>query len=274
MLAPLLAAVLTQAPATPAPQLAVVVTQRSGMGPERAEVIAERIAEVLIARGVDVSGGPKASAQALAAAGTKNPAECQGKRPCVSGLGRLLKVWGVLGVELGDLDGTLAVHLELVDSDKGERHAQLDLVMPTKKAEAEIAAQVMPLVVPVKEVLTAAAPPAAAPKLEPASAPPSAPEAVAAQADGAPALEEKAAGSPVPMVLAFVGGAGAAAASVAFLLLAGQARSELDMAGFSITRAQAQSIAGRANNDYTFSLGFAIGAAALVVVGLVLGLTR
>ena len=273
MLAHLLAALITQAPTT-GPQLAVVVTQRSGISSERADAVAARLAEALAARGVALAGTPKQSAAALAAAGTRSPADCQGKRGCVSGLGRLLRVWGVLGVELADLDGTLAVHLALVDSDGGERRAELDLVMPTKRAEAEIAAQVQPFVPQLLLALEAARS-AAAPQAEPAPAPTVTPAA-------APAPVEVAAEQPrpsvLPVVLTFGVAAAAAAVSVAFVILAGNVRSELQqqtaMMPFDLTRAEARGLVQRANESYSVALACGIGAAVLVVLGAVLGLMR
>lgn len=280
MLAHLLAALLTQAPA-PGPQVAVVVTQRSGISSEKADAVTAKLAEALAARGVALAGTPKQSAAALAAAGTKNPADCQGKRGCVSGLGRLLRVWGVLGVELADLDGTLAVHLALVDSDLGERRAELDLVLSTRRAESEIAAQVQPFVAQLLAALEAARPasPASAgaqpDQLEPAPKPivstpaPAAAPLVAEQPPRAPLL---------PVVLTFGVAAAAAAVSVAFVILAGNAKSELQqqtaLMPFSITRSDARNLAQRANESYTVALACGIGAAVLVVLGAVLGLVR
>lgn len=269
MLVHLAAALLAQAAD---PQVAVVVTQRSGIAAERADALATKVADVLASGGVAVSGSPKANAAALTAAGAKNPTECQGKRPCISGLGRLLRVWGVVAVELADLDGTLAVHVELVDSDKAERHAELDLVMPAKKADAELPVQVIPLIPRVRSALDAAKAAPPAPQAAPAPAP--APETEPAPAAAVAVAEPEATGSAAPMAIAFAGGAVAAAASVAFLVLATQARGELAMAGFDITRAQAQGIAARANTNYSFALGFAIGAGALVLLGAILGIVR
>lgn len=271
MLAHLLAALLTQAPA-PDPQVAVVVTQRSGISSERADAVATKLAEALAAQGVALAGTPKQSAAALAASGTKSAADCQGKRACVSGLGRLLRVWGVLGVELAELDGTLAVHLALVDSDLGERRAELDLVMPTKRAESELAAQVQPFVPRLLAALEAArpAPPSPAEPAPPAVEPAPAPVPVA--------TEEAPRASVLPVVLTFGVAAAAAAVSVVFVMLAGDAKSALAqqtaMMPFDLTRSEARGLVQRANEGYTIALACGIGAAVLVVLGAVLGLLR
>lgn len=271
MVAHLLAALLSQSP-TGEPQVAVVVTQRSGMSEARGEAIATKIADGLSARGVSLAGSPKESAAALAAAGTRNPAECQGKRGCVSGLARLLRVWGVVGVELADLDGTLAVHVQLVDAD-GERHAEVDLVMPTKRAEAEVGGQLGPFAREIVAKLDAERAVAQAKPVEPAQAVAPTPAPAEAVTEPAPAPAKR----PVlPLVLTFGGAAAAAATSVAFLILAGNAKSELQQhtstMPFTITRADAQSLVQRANDSYTVALACGIGAAALVVLGAVLGL--
>ena len=272
MLAHLLAALLAQSAVDL--QVAVVVTQRSGVTAERAEALATRISDALSSGGVAVSSGPKASVAALNAAGAKNPTDCQGKRPCISGLGRLLRVWGVVAVEVADLDGTLAVHAELVDSDRGERHAEVDLVMQARRADVELPVQIVPMVTRVRDALAVAAlpgaPPPQAPPAQPAPIEQAKEAPVAAIVEPTPAP----AGSAAPTLVAFAGGAVAAAASVVFLVLATQARSEHAAAGFGVTRAESQAIAGRANTSYTFALGFAIGAGALVLLGAILGVTR
>ncbi|MBL8954274.1 MAG: hypothetical protein JNK82_26080 [Myxococcaceae bacterium] len=277
MLAHLLAALLAQAAVDL--EVAVVVTQRSGVTPERAELLATKVSDALSSRGVAVTFGPKASVAALNAAGAKNPTDCQGKRPCISGLGRLLRTWGVIAVEVADLDGTLAIHAELVDSDRGERHAEVDLVMQARRAEVELPLQIVPMVSRVRDALAVAALPGApAPQAAPAPAPAPAPvKAAAAEPAPVEAVIEPAQparGSTAPMLVAFAGGAVAAAASVVFFVLATQARSEHAVAGFGVTRDESRAIAARANTGYSFALGFAIGAGALVLLGAILGATR
>jgi hypothetical protein len=272
VLALLLAAALAQSPAEP--RLAVVVTQRTGLSPERADAIAQKVSDALSTRGVDIASGAKASAKALSAAAIfSGGVDCQGKRTCVSGLGRVLRVWGVLAVELADLDGTLAVHLELVDSDKGDRHAEIDVVLPTKRAEAEITPKVVPIISEVKAALEKARPADAAEEAPSATSPPVAPPPEPeAFVPAVEAPHRRATPSRAPAVLAFGVGVAAAAISVVFVVLAGQARSELDahtmmMSAFDVTRAQAQSLATRANTDYSIALGCGIAAAVMVLTG-------
>jgi hypothetical protein len=270
VLAHLLLAVLSQTPAPPQPKLAVLVTQRAGLTDARAEALAAKVADVLSSKGVEIGRGPKESAQALSNAGMKST-DCQGKRGCISGLGRVLRVWAVLGVDLADLDGTLAVHLELIDSDRGDRLAQLDFVTPSKRAESEIPAQVQPLAPKLKELLDiakVAAAPAPQPEPAPVLTPKSEPEQPLTHAVRAVEPSRPLA-LPIGLLAA---GVAAGVVSIIFVVLAGGARDQLNAgtsgSPFSLTRSAAQQLVTRANTDYSVALGTGIGAGALALGGV------
>jgi hypothetical protein len=284
MLALVLAALVAQARG-PAPQLAVVVSGRNGMTEARAESLAMKLTDMLTAAGIAVAMDPKEAAQRLSSSGLKSAADCEGKRACVSGLGRVLKVWGVLGVDLADLDGTVAAHLELVDSDSGERLAQHDAVATSKKIEGELQQQLKPFLPALKQALERAA---TAPQNEaPPVSPPAPPPAALVPEPRPPEPPEPAVTSSgpsrVPAVLSFGLAAAAIGAAVVFAVLATQARRDFDdharltAAGdpaYDLTRTEAQARVNGINRDWWLTGAFGgVGGALILTGALLLGVS-
>lgn len=286
VVAPFLLAVLSQAPAQGAAQneLAVLVSRRLGVSEVRAQGLARKVVEHLKEQGFDRVPEPAQSAKALAVLGVEDSAACEGKRECVAGLGRVLRAWGVLSMDLADIDGTMAIHFELLESDTGTQLAVQDVALPSKKVEVELVGQLKPLVAAVQ----AAAPPPAeppAPKAEPrpqARQPPGdapvaaklEPQQPVAQLEPAPRLSKARVGAIVTTSATVVGGA----LVILFLSQAGNARRQLDLArvdrngvvAYNLPEAQARALGGQVNDNYAAALGVGIGTAALAITSGVL----
>jgi hypothetical protein len=285
MIALVVTALLAQAPAPGARSIAVVLTGRSGMPEARALQLAQTVSDGLVRAGVQVSLTPKRSIETLTTMGFPSATECQGRRPCVASPGLLLRVWAVIGVSIADLDGTTAVHVELVNSGSGERLTDVDVMVPSKVVVNELGKQFAPSAPQFTRTLEAAAnapkpaEPAPAPRAETPPVPQPAPKA-------SPALEtydEPA--SPIaknlPAAFSF-GAAGAAGVTSAVLLVLGiLTNGQIDVArttihglpAVSLTQSEALTIAGHANTEYTASLVTVLGAAAFIALGVVLLLT-
>jgi hypothetical protein len=262
-----LALIIAVAVAQTPPKIAVVLSGRSGMSEARGQQIAQKVADWLTEANVDIERGPKEATQALTAMGTK-PSECQGKRPCVSGLGRVLRVWSVVGVEVADLDGTVAVHVEMVDSENAEKLAEADVVSASKKIDQELGEKLNASLPAFKNAIAAALKPAPTP-----AAPVKAePVAIAAP----PPVPERRVSIPGVISVSLAGAA--AITAVIFLVRASLSRGEFEAlrttvdgrAAINLTQGQASSLAAGANTSFTVSLITGIAAAALALLGGIL----
>jgi hypothetical protein len=273
--------------ATPKRDVAVLVSRRIGMTPARADAIAELIVMQLVKTGHEVLG-PARVRQMAEVMGMKDPATCDAKRACVSGLARVLQVPLVISVDTAFLESNLALHLEVIDANFPEPRATADRVGPERALEGELTTLLVPILKAVGQVSRSN-------ELQrPADPPPQAaspsgdtPKQVALEpqpTEPHPGLEKPARepGSPIPGVLVAVGAAAAGVTSIA-LLAAGlteqQAlQAKYDASGatpvYHLTAAEAQGAAGRANTNFSASLGTAIGAGALTLVAIVLFAAR
>lgn len=255
----------------------MLVSRRVGVGEVRAQSLARKVSEYLKAQGFDRVIEPGQAARALSVMGVKDSGECEGKRECVTGLGRVLRAWGVVSVDLADLDGTMAIHFEALRSDDGEKLGTHDVVLPSKKVEVEMVAQLSPLAAALRAAVDAAAandpksPPQDAPvatQLEPKDAPP----VVEAPPPG---MSKARVGALVTTASTVVGGA----LVILFMAQGGTAQRQLDQArverpngavGYNLSETQARALGNRVNDNYSAALGVGIGAAALAVVSAVL----
>jgi hypothetical protein len=262
----------------PAREIAVLVSRRIGVGEVRGQALARKVSDYLKAQGFSRIIEPGQAAKSLAVMGVRDSAECDGKRECVTGLGRVLRAWGVVAIDLADVDGTLAMHFEALQSDRGEQLGVLDLALHSKKAEVDMTAQLGPLATQLRAALDAAA-------HEVKPLPNDAPVATGLQPAAAPASSAAVEASP-PMSGARVGALATTASTVVagalvilFVAQAGSAQRQLEGAkverpngavGYSLPEAQARNLGAKANDNYSAALGVGIGAAALAVLSTVL----
>lgn len=268
---PLLAA-LSQTPDVRAPVAVVVTSRRKG-----AEVVAGKVAgrvyDVLAREGVAPLLGEAAAVKELRVSGFGNPNTCQGTRACVGKLALLLGPRAVVvGVDVGKVGNTLAIHLDAIAADDAKPVASLDVSSSFSGWDEAMSA---PIVVFAREVKAALGPtkPVASPQAGvalPADAPkqatltPQAPPTVVAEA---PAPKSRA----VPWALT---GAAVAAAGAAVTLgvLGGNDKSKYEAAlvtlpdgslGSTLPEAEARSLASGANTKIGLAVGSAVVSAAL-----------
>jgi hypothetical protein len=301
MIALVVTALLAQAPAQGARGIAVILSGRSGMPEARAVLLAQTVSESLTRAGLPVTMGPRRTIEALTAMGFPSASECQGRRPCVAAQGLLLRVWGVVGVEVADLDGTTAIHVELVGSNAGERLADVDLVLPSRAGSPELAKQFAPSVPAFVHALEAIARPGGNPSPPPASAsnpPPPSPKSepppaqVAEKRAPAPAtstgdtpletIDEPApsfhAPKHWPSIACFVVGGASAVTSAVMFGLATDTKGRIDAArtqvggqpALSLNQRDALLLTSRANSEYTAALVTVLSTVAFAALGVVL----
>jgi hypothetical protein len=298
MIALVVTALLAQAPAPGARGIAVLLSGRSGMPEARALLLAQTISESLTRAGLPVSMGPRRTIEALATMGFPSASECQGRRPCVAAQGLLLRVWGVIGVEVADLDGTTAVHVELVGSNAGERLADVDLMLPSRAGAPELAKQFAASVPAFVRALEAApkpggnatAPPASTQPAPPKSEPPptpvaerrAPPAATTTQDTPLETIDEPAASFHTPKhwpSIACFAVAGASAVTSAVMFgLATDTKGRIDAArtqvggqpALSLNQRDALLLTSRANGEYTAALATVLSAVAFAALGVVL----
>ena len=259
----------------PAKEIAVLVSRRIGVGEVRAQALARKVSDYLKAQGFERITDPAQAAKSLSVMGVRDSAECEGKRECVTGLGRVLRAWGVVAVDVADLDGTMAIHFEALQSDDGGKLGVHDVVLPSKKVEVELAGQLAPLAALLRAAIDTAgyevkplpddAP--VAKNLKPTEAPPT--------VEASPPMSKARVGALVSTAGTVVAGA----LVILFTAQAGTAQRQLDQAklerpngapGYSLTETQARGLAGKVNDNYSAALGTGIGAAALAVLSAVL----
>jgi hypothetical protein len=304
MLAFVVTALLAQAPSSGVRGIAVILSGRSGMPEARALQLAQTVSDNLAHAGVPVTLGPRKAVEALATMGFPSASECQGRRPCVASQGLLLRVWGVIGVEVADLDGTTAIHVELVGSNVGDRLTDVDLMLPSKAGAAELNKQFAPSVPAFVRALegaqrpngTAAAPPAHPPAAAnpPPSPPKSEPPPATAAAKPAPASATSTADAPLetldepapsfhapkhwPSIACFAVAGASAVTSAVMVGLATDTKGRIDAArtqvggqpALAFNQRDALLLTSRANSEYTAALVTVLSAAAFAALGVVL----
>lgn len=279
MLSLLLAAALAQAPDARAPVAIVITSKRPG-----AEAVSQQIAaHVLQAfkrEGVAKLMDDATASKELEAAGFSDPKTCQGSKSCLSKLAILLGPKAVVvGVDVGKVAKTLAIHLEAVAADQEAALAALDV---SSSFDGWSNAMSAPIVVFVRDVkkgleLKRASPP-----------PPPPPPLVVATKNDAPVKTELAPAPKEPAVelvepahpkrsravpWALTGGAVAAAgAGVAFAVMGFGEKAKFDAAlvslpdgtrGTTLSENDANALAGSANTKFAVAITSAIVSAGL-----------
>src|SRR4051812_43846297 len=122
MVPALLALLLTQ---TPDSAKAVLLPSRvTGFDAARSAALSDDVAAQLKALEVPLAQTPAETQQSLRAAGMASSSECAGSRECIAKLGAVLRHPAVIAMDVGEVGGDLAFHLELVDTTNAARLAQ------------------------------------------------------------------------------------------------------------------------------------------------------
>ncbi|MGV3620870.1 MAG: hypothetical protein ACO1OB_08635, partial [Archangium sp.] len=202
----------------------------------------------------------------LRAAGFSDPKSCQGTRACLSKLAILLGPKAVVvGVDVGKVGKTLAIHLEAVAADKDASLGALDVSSSLNGWSDAMSAPIVVFVRDVKAGLelkkSVKEPPPSTPPLETAGsdAPTKTELTPQAKVDDQPTIVSQEPGKP-PRVAAwaFAGGAAAAAGvAIGFGISAGSAKQQFDASlvtledgsrGSTLTETQARQLADQANS--------------------------
>jgi hypothetical protein len=290
---------VTQAPADLRGPVAVVVTsRRPGADPYSAK-IAARILETAKREGVPNVLDDAAASKELKEAGYSDPRTCEGAPSCTIKLAVILGAKAVvIGVDVGKVAKSLAIHLEAVTADGEQSLFSVDLLAPADAWQDKALVDITKFVRKVKEALKPAAPvaelkeppketPKAVEPVKPAEPPKvvEAPKASDAPKEVALAPKPKADGDVMetfeapekgPKVLPWVltGGAVVAAGAGAALAVLGsgdKARYDASLVtlpgggqGTTLSQADAQALAGSVNGKMT-------GAVVSAVVAVLLG---
>ncbi|HEY8209296.1 MAG TPA: hypothetical protein VIG99_17530 [Myxococcaceae bacterium] len=95
-------------------QVVVLPVRTAAVTAARATAVSERVAQILRAGGVTLASTPSEAMATLRSLGAGDPSECRGDSACVAKLGALLGARLVVGIGVGEFEGTVAVHLEVV----------------------------------------------------------------------------------------------------------------------------------------------------------------
>lgn len=269
--------------------VAVVMTSKRPGAEAVAGKITQRVFDSLKREGVTGLLDDAAAVKELRSAGFSDPKTCQGTRACLSKLAILLGPKAVVvGVDVGKIGKTLAIHLEAVSADREESLATLDVSSSLNGWSDAMSAPIVVFVRDVKEGLELKK------KVEVAEAPPTTPPLETAPTDSpkkteltpapkeAPVsgLVEEGGGKP-PRVAAwlFAGSAAATAGvAVAFGVMSGSAKSQFDASlvdlgagtrGTTLTEDQARALAGQANANAAVALTSGIISAGLTAAATI-----
>ncbi len=264
--------------------VAVMLSRPPAIPRTMAVDLADRIAIALASNGVPVSLSVAQAGRKLESFEVRNSTECAGRRDCLAHIARFLKLKALIGVDVGEVEGLMAVHVEAVAAPDARLLAQRDFVLSKRNLKGELEAEVRRFAQALSPAL-AEVRPSDVPKAT-ASEPVAA--ASAAPVPAAPAAAVPAAAPSVsrsfwsttlekvprrPLGYGFAGGAVAAAGFAVGLGLAGSAQAKrLDArtttsggsTAIPLTYDQARNIAGTANAEYTASAVF--GAVAVVLL--------
>jgi len=142
-----------------------------GVAPERAVAVADRVAQLLRAEGVALSA-TASEATATLLAGGADPTKCRGDASCAARLGAKLGANLVVGVGVGEFQGSVAVHLEVVEVPFAERSQMEDQVLPADLEDPQWARAVAPFARKLHEHIAAMPPLPPAPQQQPPPPPP------------------------------------------------------------------------------------------------------
>lgn len=231
--------------------------------------IAQRVVDSFKREGVVGLLDDAAASKELRDAGFSDPKSCQGARACLSKLAILLGPKAVVvGVDVGKVGKTLAIHLEAVAADKDTSLATLDVSSSMDGWSDAMSAPIVVFVRDVKaglelgkkkDVVAASPPPPPPAEVAPTSDAPTRTDLTpAASASESPVIVSQEPGKP-PRVAGWVlagGAAVAAGAAVGLGIMGGNARSQWDAAlvplpdgtqGTALSRPDAERVAGEAN---------------------------
>ena len=269
--------------------VAVVITSKRPGAEQVAPKIAKRVFDSFKREGVGGLLDDAASIKELKSAGFSDPRTCQGTKACLSKLAILIGPKAVVvGVDVGKVGKTLAIHLEAVSADKDESLGALDVSSSINGWSDAMSA---PIVVFVRDVKAGLELKKKQP--EPIDTPPPPPPEVVKndtpkKTDLTPpppkdevVIVDQPAGKP-PKVGAFVTAGGAVASAgvaVTFAVLSGGAKAQFDaslvdlgngMKGSTLPESQAQQLAATANTDAAVAISAGVVAAGLAVVSTIL----
>lgn len=274
----LLQLTVTQAPTTRTPVAVVVTSKRPG-----ADAVTKKITDRVVDsfRRESVSGllDDAASTRELKSAGFSDPRSCQGTRACLSKLAVILGAKAVVvGVDVGKVGGTLAIHLEAIAADQEKPLATLDVSSGISDWSDAMSAPIIVFVRQVKEglQLKAKEPPPPTPPLAQSDVP-TRTELTPAPKNPEPAVTivDQPQGKP-PRVAAWVVAGGAAVTAgvaVGFGVSSLNAKSQFEGSlvelsdgtkGSTLTQAQAEALANTANTNAVVAISSAAVSAALV----------
>ena len=271
--------------------VAVVMTSKRPGAEATAPKIAQRVFDLFKREGVAGLLDDAATAKELRAAGFSDPRSCQGTRACVSKLAILLGPRAVVvGIDVGKVGKTLAIHLEAVAADRNESLGTLDVSASLNEWSDAMS---VPIVVFVRDVkaglelkkkaVVVADPPPSPPPLEVArNDAPKKTELVPAPKSepSVSGLVEQQPGKP-PRVAAWVLAGSAAATAgvaVAFGVMSGGAKAQFDASlidlgdgtrGSRLPEDQARALANSANTNAAVALTSGILSAGLTAAAAV-----
>jgi hypothetical protein len=254
--------------------VAVVQSSRRPGAEAQAPKISQRVVDSLRREGVGELLEVARAAKELRALGFSDPRTCQGTQACLAKLAVLLGPHAiVVGVDVGRVGKTLAIHLDAVAADQEAPLASLDVSSSLDGWSDAMSAQIVVFARDVKAGLVIKRAVDVPPPLPPPDAPVTQqllPPPSLGPAHPSPQLTARA-----PRVGAFVLGGGALASAIAavtFGLLGLGAKAQYEGAlvrlpdgtfASSLTQARANQLASTANTDFTVALSTAILAAAL-----------
>jgi hypothetical protein len=250
--------------------VAVVLTSKRPGAEGAAPKIAQRVFDSFKREGVTGLLDDAASAKELRSAGFSDPKSCQGTRACLSKLAILLGPKAVVvGVDVGKVGKTLAIHLEAVSADREESLGTLDVSSSLNGWSDAMSAPIVVFVRDVKAGLElkkkVTEPPPPMPPAEVAKTDtPKKTELTPAPKEEPPAIVEQEGPKPKIAAWAFAGGAAAGTGlAIAFAVMSGSAKSQYDASLVDLgdgTRAstlpedQAKALANQANTNASVAL--------------------
>lgn len=259
----------------------VVMTSKRPGAEAVAPKIAQRVFDSFKREGVNSLLDDAGTSKDLKDAGFSDPKSCQGTKACLGKLAILLGPRAVVvGVDVGKVGKTLAIHLEAVSADKEESLGTLDVSSSLNGWSDAMSAPIVVFVRDVKAALElkkkAVEPPPPTPPLEVANTdvPKKTELTPTPKEEPVGGLVEQAPGKP-PRVAAWVFAGSAVATAgvaVAFGVMSGSAKSQYDASivdlgdgtrGSSLPEDQARALANTANTDATVALTSALVSAGL-----------
>lgn len=254
--------------------VAVVMTSKRPGAESAAAKITQRVFDSFKREGVTGLMDDAAAVKELRAAGFSDPKSCQGTRACLSKLAILLGPKAVVvGVDVGKVGKTLAIHLEAVSADREDSLGTLDVSSSLNGWSDAMSAPIVVFVRDVKaglqlkkKVEVAEAPPPPPPlETVPTDTPKKTELTPAPKEEPVGGLVEEGGGKP-PRVAAWVFAGSAAATAgvaVAFGVMSGSAKSQFDASlvdlgdgtrGSTLPEDQARALANSANTNAAVAL--------------------